>query len=89
MHSQIEKLLTSALLEAAELDYCSDIPSDEELKILVTPSKKFERKMAKMLKSPDTYIRNIRRPLHARMLRTAAMIALTVALCWVLSCSTR
>jgi hypothetical protein len=72
--AEFDKLLTSALLKAAELDYFSDMPSDEELDI--QPSKRFQRKMARMMKNPAAYTRNAVRPVYMRALRTAAMFAL-------------
>lgn len=78
--NDFDKLLTSALLEAAEIDYCGDIPSDEELDALITPSKRFERRMQKLIKNPKAYARNLKRPIYIKALRTAAMILLAISI---------
>jgi len=74
-----EKLLTAALYRAAELD-CKDMPSDEELEQTVRPSQSFQRRMKAMLRNPNKYLQNQRRPIYLRALRSvaAAVIALTV-----------
>lgn len=77
---EFDSLLERALIRAAEIDYCESIPSDAELDILVTPSKRFERKMARMLKNPAAYVRNLRRPIYLKILRTAALIILVLSL---------
>jgi hypothetical protein len=74
-----DKLLTSALYRAAELDY-GDMPSDEELEMTVQPSQRFRRKMKNLLRNPRRHIRSQRRPVYLKVLRSAAavFIALTI-----------
>jgi hypothetical protein len=72
-----EKLLTAALHRAAELDY-EDAISDEELALAVQPSQRFQRKMKNLLRNPPRHIRNQRRPIYLKMLRSAAAVFVAV-----------
>ena len=71
-----DELLTAALYRAVELD-CADLPSDEELDRLVQPSSRFTRRMNELLRNPNRYLRNHRRPVYIKALRIAASLAVT------------
>ena len=71
-----ERQLKAALIKAAEIDYMSKIPPDDE--IIVSPT--LERKMHRLLRNPSGYIRNRRRPIYMRALRTAAMVAISLTI---------
>ena len=71
-----ERQLKAALIKAAEIDYMSKIPPDDE--IIVSPTLK--RKMHRLLRNPSGYIRNRRRPIFMRVLRTAAMVAISLTI---------
>ena len=77
--AEFDKLLTTALFRAAELDYVDSL-SDEELEQKVQPSSRFKRRMDALLRNPNRYVRNQRRPLYLKVLRSAAavFIAITV-----------
>jgi hypothetical protein len=75
--TNFDKLLTSALCRAAELDY-EDMPGDDELDIMVQPSQRFQRKMKNLLRNPRRHIRNQRRPIYLKVLRNAAAVFLAV-----------
>lgn len=77
--SEFDALLKEALFEAAELDYFSNMPPDEELDKLIKPSKRFLKNMEKISKNPQQYIRARRRPMYQKILQTAAMIIVTIA----------
>ena len=69
---EFEKRLTSALYRAAELDYTDT--QDETLEHSVLPSLRFQRRMRGLVKSPTRYVKNQRRPIYIRVLRTAAAV---------------
>jgi len=71
-----ERQLKAALIKAAEIDYMSKIPPDDE--IIVSPTLK--HKMHRLLRNPSGYIRNRRRPIFMRVLRTAAMVAISLTI---------
>ena len=77
--AEFDKLLTSALYRAAELDYIDSL-SDEELEREVQPSPRFKRRMGALLRNPNRYARAQRRPLYLKVLRSAAavFVAITV-----------
>ena len=72
-----DKLLTAALLQAAELDYCSGIPNDGEYSM---PSKRFLRRIRKVIRNPKAYLRRLNAPIYIRVLKTAAMLLLTMSM---------
>jgi hypothetical protein len=71
---EFDELLTASLYRAAELDYMADMPSDEELDKMIQPSLRFQRRMKALLRNPKRYIRNIRRPVYLKILRSAAAV---------------
>jgi hypothetical protein len=74
--TEFESRLTAALNKAAELDYMN-MPADEELEQIIQPSAKFQRRMRALFKNPSAYVKNQRRPLYMRILRTAAVFFIT------------
>jgi len=86
--AEFEELLTKALYRAAELD-AEETPSDTELEELVKPSKKFQRKMRTLLRNPNKYAHNARRPTHVKIMRIAAtfLITLTVLFTTIMAAS--
>lgn len=80
---EFEQLLKRSLIKAAELDYISDIPPEEELNI--NPSEDFNVKMAKLLNDPKTYVRRRSLSVYQRALRSAAVVLLVVSVLFGLS----
>jgi len=70
---EFEEILTAALYRASELD-TENAPSDAELDNLVQPSPRFQRKIRALLRNPNVYARNQRRPVYFRVMRVAAVI---------------
>lgn len=70
---EFEKLLIAALYKASEIDYEGE-PSDDELDQIVQPSPRFRRKMKSLLRNPDKYIRNQRKPIYIKVLQNAAVV---------------
>ena len=82
---EFERLLKTAVIKAAELDYMSDIPPEEELSQVIKPSATFEKKMAKLINDPKTYTKKSRRPTYIKALRTVASIFLVISIMFSLS----
>ena len=82
---EFERLLKTAVTKAAEIDYMSEMPSEEELNRIIKPSAAFEKKMAKLFKNPKSYIKKLRRPLYVKALRTVASILLLISIAFSLS----
>lgn len=76
---KFESMLKSSLFRAAELDYLESIPTEEELRSLVTPSIKFERKMSKLTANAKAYLRKLRMPVYQKVLRAAAAALLIIS----------
>ena len=76
---KFEKLLTAALYRAGELD-SAEMPSDGELEHLIQPSLRFRIRMKSLLRNPNRYLRNQRRPVYMRVLRTAASAIIILAM---------
>ena len=82
---EFERLLKTAVVKAAELDYMSDMPSEEELSRIIKPSVAFEKKMTRLINSPTAYIKKLRRPLYVKALRTVASIFIVISIMFSLS----
>jgi hypothetical protein len=82
---EFDRLLKTAVIKAAEIDYMSDMPSEEELSRIIKPSAAFEKKMAKLFKNPKSYIKILRRPLYVKAPRTVASILLFISIVFSLS----
>jgi len=78
-NANFDKLLTDALYRAAELEYMEK-PTNDVLDKKNQPSKQFKKKITIMLRNPQSYIRNLKRPVYLRVIRAAAvvLIAFTV-----------
>jgi len=76
--AKFDALLTAALYRASEIDY-ADMPSDEELEIIIQPSLGFQRKLNALLRAPKRYIRKQRKPVYLRALQYAASVVLALA----------
>ena len=82
---EFEYLLKTAVIKAAELDYMSDMPPEEELSQIIKPSATFEKKMARLINDPKTYTKKSRRPTYMKALRTVASIFLVITIMFSLS----
>lgn len=80
---EFEEMLKRALIKAAELDYMSVIPPEDELDI--TPSPGFQKDMARLLKNPRAYVRKRGSGVYQRVLRTAASVLLVISVLFGLS----
>ena len=76
--SQFDILLTSDLSRAAEEEYCGDMPSDEDLRTSVKPSRRIQRKMARMTKDTASYARDLQRPQYVRVFRYCVKICVNL-----------
>jgi len=76
---QFDELLTSALYHAAELDY-GDLPTDDELDLLVQPSAQFQHKMSALLRNPSKYVRSRQRLVYLRVMRNVAAVFVVISI---------
>jgi hypothetical protein len=72
--AQFEKLISQAINHVAEAE-CAAIPDG----YVARPSKAHERRLLKMLSDPAGYLRRKRRPKAVKILRSAAVIVLPLA----------
>jgi hypothetical protein len=70
--AEFDARLTAALYRAAELDYAEQCGSDTAQETPDSPQ--FRRKTASFLRNPHRYVRNRRRPVRIRILRSAAAV---------------
>ena len=76
---EFEQLIVTALYIVSERE-CAGAPSDEELEQLIQPSPHSQRRMNAIIRNPNKYIRNYRRPLYLKVLRNAAAVFIVITI---------
>ena len=66
--------------EYAEETYGRDIPDDDVLVDEIIFTDGFNRRMGRLLRNPNSYVKNIKRPIVIKALRTAAIIFLVASI---------
>ena len=75
-----DDLLREAVIEFVDRKYVQTMPPINELEEIVKPSARFKRRMAKMIENPKKYLRDLRRPMHLRILRKVAVVIIIISM---------